>query len=44
MAKFPVDAPLERVLRALQMLGFAVVRAETMFLWCAGKLTVHKHR
>ena len=26
MAKFPVDAPLERVVRALQALGFAVVR------------------
>jgi predicted RNA binding protein YcfA (HicA-like mRNA interferase family) len=26
MAKFPVDAPLERVLRALVMLGFEVVR------------------
>ncbi|MBV9490816.1 MAG: type II toxin-antitoxin system HicA family toxin [Verrucomicrobia bacterium] len=27
MAKLPVDAPLERVLRALVMLGFEVVRA-----------------
>jgi len=26
MAKFPVDAPLDRVLRALQALGFEVVR------------------
>jgi len=26
MAKFPVDAPIERVLKALQMLGFVVVR------------------
>ena len=27
MAKFPVEAPLDRVLRALSMLGFHVVRA-----------------
>ncbi len=26
MAKFPVDAPLDRVVRALQALGFTVVR------------------
>ena len=26
MAKFPVDAPLERVLRALEQLGFSLVR------------------
>lgn len=26
MAKFPVDAPYDRVLRALQALGFEVVR------------------
>jgi len=26
MPKFPVDAPIERVLKALQMLGFVVVR------------------
>ena len=26
MAKFPVDAPCDRVLRALQALGFEVVR------------------
>ena len=26
MAKFPVDAPIERVLKALEMLGFVVVR------------------
>jgi len=26
MAKFPVDAPLERVLRALALLGFVIVR------------------
>ena len=26
MAKFPVDAPLEKVLRALERLGFTLVR------------------
>jgi uncharacterized protein (DUF58 family) len=26
MAKFPVDAPLERALRALALLGFVIVR------------------
>ena len=26
MAKFPLDAPLPRVLRALELLGFAIVR------------------
>lgn len=26
MAKFPVDAPLDRVLRTLELLGFEVIR------------------
>jgi predicted RNA binding protein YcfA (HicA-like mRNA interferase family) len=26
MAKFPVDAPIERVLKALQLIGFVIVR------------------
>ncbi len=33
MAKFPVDAPKRKVVKALERLGFQTVRKKSTFLW-----------
>jgi hypothetical protein len=40
VGKFPVDAPKARVLRALEALGFRLVRERDISRWCAITLMV----